>query len=121
MTSSNIPKLPAPIFSSEFRVGLVLYGGVSLAVYMNGNCQEFYNATRGRGIYKLIKALTDSDIVVDIISGTSAGGVNGVLLGYAIANTTRDKLLDFNYDTEYFSIKNDQLSPLFELKGIKVN
>ncbi len=96
MTSSKIPRLSAPIFSSEFRLGLVLYGGVSLAVYMNGICQEFYNATRGRGIYKLIKALTDSDIVVDIISGTSAGGVNGVLLGYAIANTTRDKLLDFN-------------------------
>jgi hypothetical protein len=61
-------------------LGLVVYGGIALAIYMNGICREFYNAVRGRGIYKLIKALTDSDIIVDIISGTSAGGINGVLL-----------------------------------------
>jgi len=62
---------------------------------MNGVCREFYNATRGRGIYKLIKALTDSDIVVDIISGTSAGGINGVLLSYAVANSDQDRVVDF--------------------------
>jgi patatin-related protein len=88
-------KHPLPIFSRETRLGLVLYGGVSLAIYMNGICQEFYNAVRGRGIYKLIKALTDSDIVVDIVSGTSAGGVNGVLLSYAIANSNQDAVIDF--------------------------
>jgi patatin-related protein len=88
-------KHPLPIFSRETRLGLVLYGGVSLAIYMNGICQEFYNAVRGRGIYKLIKALTDSDIVVDIVSGTSAGGVNGVLLSYAIANSSQDAVVDF--------------------------
>jgi hypothetical protein len=71
MTGDRIQK---PDFIREFRLGLVVYGGVSLAVYMNGVCREFYNAVRGRGVYKLIKALTDSDIVVDIISGTSAGG-----------------------------------------------
>ena len=81
--------LPKPEFHREFRLGLVVYGGVSLAVYMNGVCREFYNAVRGRGIYKLIKALTDSDIVVDIISGTFAGGVNGVLLSYALTNSSK--------------------------------
>jgi predicted acylesterase/phospholipase RssA len=70
--SSSATCLKKPDFRKETRLGLVLYGGVSLAVYMNGVCREFYNATRGRGIYKLIKALTDSDIVVDIVSGTSA-------------------------------------------------
>jgi len=64
-------------------------------VYMNGVCREFYNATRGRGIYKLIKALTDSDIVVDIVSGTSAGGINGVLLSYAVANSYEKIVVDF--------------------------
>ena len=88
-------KHPLPIFSREIRLGLVLYGGVSLAIYMNGVCREFYNAVRGRGIYKLIKALTDSDVVVDIVSGTSAGGVNGVLLSYAIANSSHDAVVDF--------------------------
>jgi len=93
--SSSATCLKKPDFRKETRLGLVLYGGVSLAVYMNGVCREFYNATRGRGIYKLIKALTDSDIVVDIISGTSAGGINGVLLSYAVANSDQDRVVDF--------------------------
>src|SRR6266852_9718541 len=69
--------------SREVRLGLVMYGGISLAIYINGVSHEFFRAVRGRGIYRLSKALTDSDIVVDIISGTSAGGVNGVFLAYA--------------------------------------
>lgn len=84
-----------PNFRREIRLGLVVYGGVSLAIYMNGVCREFYNAVRGRGVYKLIKALTDSDIVVDIISGTSAGGINGVLLSYALANSNLREVVDF--------------------------
>jgi len=82
-------------FRRETRLGLVVYGGIALAIYMNGICREFYNAVRGRGIYKLIKALTDSDIIVDIISGTSAGGINGVLLSYALTNSTEEKVIDF--------------------------
>ena len=93
--SSSATCLKKPDFRRETRLGLVLYGGVSLAVYMNGVCREFYNATRGRGIYKLIKALTDSDIVVDIVSGTSAGGINGVLLSYAVANSYEKIVVDF--------------------------
>jgi patatin-related protein len=72
--------------SREVRLGLVMYGGVSLAVYINGVAHEFFRAVKGQGVYRLIKALTDSDIVVDIISGTSAGGVNGIFLGYALCN-----------------------------------
>ena len=53
---------------------------------MNGVANEFFNAVKGRGPYRLLKALTDSDIVVDIVSGTSAGGINGVLLSYALSN-----------------------------------
>ena len=82
-------------FRRETRLGLVVYGGIALAIYMNGICREFYNAVRGRGVYKLIKALTDSDIVVDIISGTSAGGINGVLLSYALTNSTENDVVDF--------------------------
>lgn len=72
--------------SREVRLGLVMYGGVSLAIYINGVSQEFFRAVRGRGIYRLVKALTDSDIVVDVVSGTSAGGINGVFLSYALCN-----------------------------------
>ncbi|MGB3206951.1 MAG: patatin-like protein, partial [Crinalium sp.] len=96
MKSENYQK---PEFTREHRLGLVVYGGVSLAIYMNGVCREFYNAVRGRGIYKLIKALTDSDIIVDIISGTSAGGINGVLLSYALTNSNEQEVVDFeNFD-----------------------
>jgi predicted acylesterase/phospholipase RssA len=72
--------------SREVRLGIVMYGGVSLAIYIYGVAHELFRAVRGRGIYKLLKAVTDSDIVVDVISGTSAGGINGVLLGYALSN-----------------------------------
>ena len=70
----------------ETRIGLVMYGGVSLAVYINGVSQEFYHAVQGNGVYRLIKELTDSEIVLDIVSGSSAGGINGILLGYALCN-----------------------------------
>ncbi|MBI4474825.1 MAG: patatin-like protein [Acidobacteria bacterium] len=72
--------------SCEVRVGLVMYGGVSLAVYINGVAQEFFRAVKGHGVYKALKTLTDTDIVLDIISGSSAGGINGVLLSYALCN-----------------------------------
>ncbi len=73
-------------YTREVRFGVVLYGGVSLAVYENGVAQELHRAIRGDGPYGLLKWLTDSDAVVDIISGTSAGGVNGIMLAYALAN-----------------------------------
>src|SRR5262245_56221975 len=72
--------------SCEVRLGLVMYGGISLAIYIYGVASVFFDAVRGRGVFKLIKALTDADIVVDVISGTSAGGINGILLAYCLAN-----------------------------------
>jgi predicted acylesterase/phospholipase RssA len=66
--------------SREVRMGLVMYGGISLAIYINGVSTEFFRAVRGNGVYKLIKCLTDSEIIVDIISGTSAGGINGIFI-----------------------------------------
>jgi len=95
VASVSNPLHQKPSFRQEIRLGLVVFGGVSLAIYMNGICREFYEAVRGRGIYKLIKALTDSDIVVDIISGTSAGGINGVLLSYALTNSGETDVVDF--------------------------
>jgi patatin-related protein len=96
-----------PDFNRQTRLGLVLYGGIALAIYINGVCQEFFNAQRGRGIYKLLKALTDSDIVVDIISGTSAGGINGVLLSHALANSTNDSFIEFSHFASIWRLKGD--------------
>lgn len=75
----------------EIRIGLVLYGGVSLAVYINGVAQEFFRAVRGDGIYRLLKALLGADIMVDVISGTSAGGLNGIYLAYALCQDGRPR------------------------------
>ena len=40
----------------------------------------------GRGSTSLSRSSPTSDIVVDVISGTSAGGINGILLAYALCN-----------------------------------
>ncbi|AFZ13937.1 patatin-related protein [Crinalium epipsammum PCC 9333] len=109
-------RLDKPEFSREHRLGLVVYGGVALAIYMNGICQEFYNAVRGRGIYKLIKALTDADIVVDIISGTSAGGINGVLLSYALANSQGKNCIKFDKFADVWKNSGDINKLLFDPK-----
>ena len=89
LPAPHVPqKAPAARFepNREVRLGLVLYGGVSLAIYINGVTREFFRASRGLDVYTLLKLLTDSDFVVDIVSGTSAGGINGIFLGYALCN-----------------------------------
>lgn len=82
----DLGALPETQRSREVRLGLVMYGGVSLAIYINGVAHEFFRAVHGNGVYKLLKTLIDSEIAVDIVSGTSAGGINGIFLGYALAN-----------------------------------
>ncbi len=91
----------------EVRLAVVLYGGVSLAVYIHGVTREILNLVRAS---KLSRAAPGSDppagdstaiycallrklspeldlrIVVDLISGASAGGINGVMLGKALAH-----------------------------------
>jgi patatin-related protein len=109
---SNQRSYSQPKFLREMQLGLVVYGGVSLAIYTHGVCQEFYHAVRGRGIYKLVKALTDADLVVDVISGSSAGGINGILLGYAIANSNEREMVDFNAFARIWRNSGDLLKVL---------
>jgi hypothetical protein len=78
--------MSADNLSNEFRLGIVLYGGVSLAVYENGVARELFRAVKGEGVYTFLKKMLDADIVVDIMSGTSAGGINGIMLGFALAS-----------------------------------
>lgn len=58
----------------EIRVALVLYGGVSLAVYENGVTRCFHDLVRGRGVFGLVLDMLEASATVDVISGTSAGG-----------------------------------------------
>lgn len=93
-------------FEREIRLGIVMYGGVSLAVYENGVAQELFRAVKGECVYTLIKALTESDTVVDIMSGTSAGGINGIFLGYALANDRDIKFCAdlWRYDGDFLKL-----------------
>src|SRR4051794_32311367 len=85
---------------TEVRVALVMNGGVSLAVWMGGVAHEIDLLRRAsRGIlppaddspdlaaYEGWKALCEAlnvTVAVDVVAGTSAGGLNGALLGTAI-------------------------------------
>ena len=69
-------------------------GGVSLAVWMGGACQEIEALRRsarsqpGQAASKVYRALLDradyNKVVVDVLAGTSAGGLNAVLLSCAL-------------------------------------
>ena len=121
------PAAPRLDVTREVRFAVVMYGGVSLAIYINGIAQELLHMVRATGrelevdgaaalpaaklkpterVYRKVsyllanegwrladaeRALTSDQplntrLVVDIISGTSAGGINGVFLAKALAN-----------------------------------
>lgn len=126
-------------YRAEIRFGVVMYGGVSLAIYINGVTNEMYELARATPrllpgvqrpapatgdappttaeVYRRLSWLvndpplqqryadwladpagrpdplaaeTPGDLptrfVIDVIAGTSAGGINGLFLGKALAN-----------------------------------
>jgi patatin-related protein len=116
-------------YDAEIRFGVVMYGGVSLAIYINGVANELYEmacstpkggaapaaegtrrvyrwlsglvgdpAARARWMQRLaggeaIESIAASEagtsstrFAVDVIAGTSAGGINGMFLAKALAN-----------------------------------
>jgi patatin-related protein len=110
MTTAQ-PGTEGPV--KELRLGLVLYGGVSLAIYMHGTTKELHRLVRASAdgdrtlspteqVYqKLLRAKAEADegvrtrVVVDVIAGTSAGGINGVYLAKALAHDLpQDELRD---------------------------
>jgi len=111
--------------TQEIRFAVVMYGGVSLAIYINGVAQELVNLVRAtapsrpmhespttplhtdaelegtsaavyRELGRLLAhgseardepgAAITTRFIVDVISGSSAGGINGVFLAKALAN-----------------------------------
>ena len=94
----------------ELRLALVCYGGVSLAIYMGGITREIQSLVAASNAYarnqdenpfrpdrdsahaywEALKEAERKDkvrtrVVVDIVAGTSAGGINGVILAKALA------------------------------------
>lgn len=111
----------------ELRLALICYGGISLAVYMHGVTKEIWHAARasraefdraGQGdtavaganegvvaIYReLLRHMAERcdvklRVMVDIIAGASAGGINGIFLSRAIASgESLDPLTDLWLD-----------------------
>jgi patatin-related protein len=97
--------------TKELRLAVVCYGGSSLAVYMHGVTKEIHRLVRGsvpasagaatpteRVYRRLLDELAERDgartlVVVDVIAGTSAGGINGICLAKALAhNLSQDEL-----------------------------
>jgi predicted acylesterase/phospholipase RssA len=91
-------------YTEEVRVAMALNGGASLAVWMGGCAVELDSARRadvaeadaageslpGPGrIYHAICDAFDRRFVVDILTGASAGGINGALLAAAMRHGRR--------------------------------
>ncbi|RJR33137.1 MAG: patatin-like protein [Deltaproteobacteria bacterium] len=71
----------------ETRIALAFFGGVALAIYESGVAVEFFRLVKGEGAYGELKNQgAIGNVVVDIITGTSAGGMNGAFLANALVN-----------------------------------
>src|SRR5690349_10397718 len=83
----------------EIRLALVLNGGVSLAVWMGGVTHEIDDLRRSswqfrdapvptysaaHDVYVEMLDALETGLRVDVIAGSSAGGINGAALGAAI-------------------------------------
>ena len=93
----------APDVRREIRLSLVLAGGSSLAIYMNGVAQELLQLVKGSSPHlgweeldpsaRAYRKVLGGDeqhppptrVIVDIFSGTSAGGINALFLAKALA------------------------------------
>ncbi len=73
----------------DIRVAVVMNGGVSLAVWISGVTLELYRVVTARGgtgsAYTPLLDLLHADAHVDVIAGTSAGGLNGAFLALGLA------------------------------------
>jgi patatin-related protein len=104
----------------ELRLALICYGGISLAVYMHGITKEVWRLARAsrafhsgepknggtEGVYRrLLETMANEGaveirVLVDILTGASAGGINAIFLAEAIAaGRSLDPLTDLWLDT----------------------
>lgn len=81
----------------ELRLAVIMTGGVSLAIWMGGVAREL-NLLLNQGEpaspqsqlirrqYRALLAMAALDVSLDVLSGTSAGGINSAILGLANVN-----------------------------------
>jgi patatin-related protein len=106
-------RVPVSLATQRLRLAVAMTGGVSLAVWMGGVAREINLLTQGsdlrarsegetgvppsggpqagslalrvRDLYGQLLDLVDMTAAVDVLSGTSAGGINAAVLGLANA------------------------------------
>jgi patatin-related protein len=104
----------------ELRLALICYGGISLAVYMHGITKEVWRLARAsrawhagepaeggtEAVYRLLIDRMASEcgievrVLVDILAGASAGGINAIFLAEAISSgRSLEPLTDMWLDT----------------------
>ncbi|MDT0449634.1 patatin-like protein [Streptomyces hesseae] len=73
----------------DIRLAVVMNGGVSLAVWIGGVAVELHHLAMARRwdepVYRPLLDLLRADARVDVIAGTSAGGLNGAFLALGLA------------------------------------
>src|SRR5574340_680493 len=80
-----------PLPGLELRLAVTMNGGVSLAVYIGGVAHELNRLTqKNSGSYSALLEYLGYEPIIDVITGTSAGGINGAALALAQANTCSD-------------------------------
>jgi patatin-related protein len=118
--AAPVPEAPRHPNTIELRLALVCYGGVSLAIYMHGVTKEIQKLVAASKAYAKDQATCPFPpgeteraywhalqrreqneegarlrVVVDVIAGTSAGGINGIILAKALAHDLpQDSLRD---------------------------
>ena len=132
------PETWKPNFDREVRFAVVMYGGISLAIYIYGVAQELFNLVRSTAVrtlddggeeflfswdqltaiqreYRALGRKLRARFVVDILSGTSAGGINAVYLAKALVNDQ-----DFNKLKDLW-IKEGDIGRLLNDRGSRPN
>lgn len=84
MLRSEIPETDY----EDLRLAVVMNGGVSLAIWIGGVTHEINRLTQSKAgerdnVYAELLAIVRATARVDVIAGTSAGGINGAFLALA--------------------------------------
>jgi predicted acylesterase/phospholipase RssA len=132
-TPCQPPEPPKPEPDVEqLRVAMALNGGVSLAVWMGGCAVELDRARRSGfedekepSIYKALCRCFGRRLVLDILTGSSAGGINGALLAAAMvegrrldADFVRERWLDLGDLSKILRNEQEQ-SPISLMDGVE--
>jgi len=77
-------------WQQEIRLAMSMVGGASLAIWMGGVATETSQLLRESrsaegGLYRKLLDLLRASVSIDVLTGTSAGGINAACLGLAEA------------------------------------